>query len=474
MPDTEPGDTAAFTPLERSVKPLLATLTSLAFAATLLALPAHAQVAFVNGLAIPGHTVDATGVKGANQGRVGFFSDIYYDPQRQEWWGLSDRGAGGGLLDYATRVQRFTLSVDPTSGAISNFAIAQTLRFTDAQGRAYNGKAPTAGSPPGLSFDPEALVVHPKSGHFLVSDEYGPSLLEFDRKGQWVRSFTLPTNVLPRNASTGVVNHGDDAGNNAGKRHNRGFEGLAISPDGAYAYAMLQSPTLDEGGTKDGRFARIVQFDTRSGQAVAQYAYLLDRAGQGQGISALVAINAQEFWVLERNNRGVGSGATLATPDKSVYRISLSGASDVSGITLPSSGASLPAGVVAVHKAAKVLDLAANTLPALGHKSPEKWEGLTIGPRLSNGRHLVLAGSDNDYSVTQTGAGEQFDVYFPMTAADPFAASVQCPLDKTTGCFLTTGGAAATLSAEHILLPGVLHAYTATPAELAGYQAPAH
>jgi len=44
-----------------------------------------------------------------------------------------------------------------------------------------------------------------------------------------------------------------------GKRTNRGFEGLAISPDGAYLYAMLQSAMLDEGGTA-------------SGTAVAQYA----------------------------------------------------------------------------------------------------------------------------------------------------------------------------------------------------------
>jgi hypothetical protein len=41
---------------------------------------------------------------------------------------------------------------------------------------------------------------------------------------------------------------------------------------------------------------------------------------------------------------------------------------------------------------------------------PEKLEGLAIGPRLADGRHLVLVGSDNDYSVTQTGAGEQFEV----------------------------------------------------------------
>ena len=83
----------------------------------------------------------ATGVPGANQGRLGFFSDIYFDPQRNAWWGLSDRGPGGGLIDYATRVQRFTLDIDPATGAIARFQVAQTVLFTDAQGQALYSNA---------------------------------------------------------------------------------------------------------------------------------------------------------------------------------------------------------------------------------------------------------------------------------------------------------------------------------------------
>ena len=80
---------------------------------------AWAEPTFVNGLVIPGDTLDATRKPGANAGRFGFFSDIYYDPVRDEWWALSDRGPGGGVLDYATRVQRFTLDVHPVTGRIS-------------------------------------------------------------------------------------------------------------------------------------------------------------------------------------------------------------------------------------------------------------------------------------------------------------------------------------------------------------------
>jgi hypothetical protein len=127
--------------------------------------------------------------------------------------------------------------------------------------------------------------------------------------------------------------------------------------------------------------------------------------------------------------------------------------------------------VVAVAKdPAKVLDLDANTLAALGGRSPEKWEGLTVGPRLSDGRYALIAGTDNDYSVTQNAGGVQFDVYFDFAAADPYRRVDPCPIGQTTGCVFTAGGAPATLTAAYRLLPGVLHAYAA---RIDGYVAPA-
>ena len=78
---------------------------------------------------------------------------------------------------------------------------------------------------------------------------------------------------------------------------------------------MLQSAMLDEGGG-DGVYNRIVKFDTATGRAVAQYAYRMEGASQGRGISALVALNDHEFLVLERNNRGLGVDAELTPPEQ--------------------------------------------------------------------------------------------------------------------------------------------------------------
>jgi hypothetical protein len=97
---------------------------------------AHSDAApqFVNGVVIPGNTLDATEQPGANQGRFGLFSDLYYDPEREEWWALSDRGPGGGVIDYATRVQRLKIKLDKTTGAIKNVDIQKTIVFTDPLG----------------------------------------------------------------------------------------------------------------------------------------------------------------------------------------------------------------------------------------------------------------------------------------------------------------------------------------------------
>lgn len=291
------------TPLSTAIKAL-----------SLLAASTHAGPTFVNGLTLDARTLDASVGTAVNDGRPGFFSDIYYDAARHEWWALSDRGPVGGTLHYETRVQRFTIDVNPGTGAISNFQVRQTLIFRKG-GSTLDGFAPEVAGPLGLALDPEGIVIHPPTGHLLVSDEYGPSLLEINRAGQVVRRYDIPANLLPRNASTGVVNHSGDSGNTAAKRTNRGFEGLAISPDGRTAYAMLQSAMLDE-GAGDGRVNRIVAFDTRTARPLAQYAYRMEGSSQGRGISALVAINDHEFLVLERNNRGLGVDGELSPRTK--------------------------------------------------------------------------------------------------------------------------------------------------------------
>ena len=97
-------------------------------------------------------------------------------------------------------------------------------------------------------------------------------------------------------------------------------------------------------------------------------------------------------------------------------------------------------------------------------KRAEKWEGLAIGPRLKHGGRALLAGNDNDYSVTQTGSGTQFDVY-----VDFAGNSVQRDLDQPT---TLNGVEVGPVPTGYSLIPGVLHSYRVKDADLPRYVAP--
>lgn len=464
-----------------TLRSLLATTAAVGLVG-LGATEALATPSYVNGIAIPGNTSDLSGDAGLGS-RLGFFSDIYYDPNRNEWWGLADRGPGGGTLSYDTRVERFTIDVNPNSGAISNFLVAQTVKFTDPNGLlgagpgTLNGIAPNPTNILGRAFDPEGFVINPTNGKFLVSDEYGPSLYEFNRDGTLNRVLQTPANLIPRNSGTGTPNFAGDTGNDAGKRTNRGFEGLAITPDGKYAYAMLQSAMLDEGGG-DGVYDRIVKFDLETGQAVAQYAYKMDTAGQGRGISALVALNDHEFLVLERNNRGVGVDSNLSPPDKKVYEIDLTGATDVTNLDLTDDGTTLKPSITPVSKSLFVN--LTGTLPELDNMLPEKMEGLAIGPLLADGQYLILTGTDNDFSVTQDNSNIQYNELFNVSG--PTVLRIRCPLDfasQSSNGECSVVKSDGTVGAPFIgslegygLLPGTLYAYKSAGTDLANYVSP--
>ena len=90
--------------------------------------------------------------------------------------------------------------------------------------------------------------------------------------------------------------------------------------------------------------------------------------------------------------------------------------------------------------------------------------GLAIGPRLKHGGRLLLLGNDNDYSVTQNGSNVQFDVYVDFNGG-----SVQRDLDQPTRL---NGVEVGAVPPGFFLLPGVLHAYRASVADLRGYVEP--
>jgi hypothetical protein len=442
------------------VPSILSAVTLVGFIGASFAAPV-----LVNSVSIAGNATDLGGGTSANQNRLGgFFSDVVYDSGTGSLYALPDRGPGGGLVSYDTRVQTFGLTVNPTTGAISNLTLQATTKLTQ-NGQAFNGLNPALSSGTvsgtastlGRSLDPEGLVKAP-SGNYFVADEYGPRVAEFKADGTWLRDLSTPSNLQPRNLSgqleyvlgrrTSTVPNGVATG----RQDNRGFEGLAITPDGKNLVGIMQDPLVNEGltgTTADGRFSqnlRIVTFNVATGQATGQYAYQTEALssinsrlpagqtftngnsqGRNIGVSSITAISNTEFVVLERDNRGVGvDDPTGLTPSgsKRLYTINLAGATDISNVSLAGTN-TLPAGVVPVSKTLYYDILAA--LTQAGLVVPEKLEAFTFGPRLTDGSLTFFVGSDNDFSVTQTGTGQQFDVCVNAAGSVQTALGAGCP-----------------------------------------------
>ncbi len=418
---------------------------------------ALAAPTLVNAVTIPGNAVDRSAGAGANQNRLGgFFSDLYYDRKQEKYFALPDRGPGGGTIGYDTRVQRFEIKIDERTGAVRRVYLDKTIKLKRADGVAFNGLRPDLDplngnqAVLGRSFDSEGLVVG-NNKRFYISDEYGPSVREFNKKGVQLREFMTPDNLLPCDSlgSLDFVNGRGTVNNNGtivrGRQDNRGFEGLAMTPDGKTLYAVLQDPLVNEGAQNDGRRSRnvrIVGFDVATGLPGKQFIYQLEsiadinlripaanafsatNQGRSIGLSAIIAINQNEFLVLERDNRGVGVDPTTLLPigSKRLFKINIEGASDVSALSLANTN-DLPAGVMPVAKSL-YFDIAA-ALTAKGLPIPEKLEGITVGPRLKDGAYALLIGTDNDFSVTQDATTNvQSDV-----CIDNAGGSVNVPID---------------------------------------------
>ncbi len=408
---------------------------------------------FVNHLTVSGTATDLApnpgGTGGANVNRLGGFgSDFYYDRNQDVYYGLNDRGAGGGVYRYDTRVQKFKLDVSPDTGAIGNFKLLDTILFKDGA-ESFNGLNPEKlnngdKSVLGRSLDPEGFVVG-RNGNFYVSDEYGPSVKEFRPDGSFIRSFTTPSNILPK--ASGELNFVDGRPTlTTGRQDNRGFEGLAVSPDGKKMFAMLQDPLVNE-GDPDGRRSRnlrIVEFDVASGLSTKQFVYQTESLddlnarvpddpfgsnaqGRNIGISAIIALNDKEFLIIERDNRGAGvDDPTGEAPvaSKRIYKISIDGATDVSALDLTGTN-DLPAGVTPVSKTL-YFDLA-EALTAQDIPIAEKLEGITVGKQLDDGSYALILGTDNDFSVTQDGDAVQFDVCTDGVTSQQVDLDSACP-----------------------------------------------
>ena len=125
----------------------------------------------------------------------------------------------------------------------------------------------------------------------------------------------------------------------------------------------------------------------------SQFAYLLTT---GSGVSELLALNNHEFLVDERDGKGRGDGS--AAKVKQLFKIDLTGATDVSAMD------GLTAATHAVSKTLFVDLVASFTAAGISTAEiPAKIEGISFGPDLQGGGetiHTLWVANDNDFLPT--------------------------------------------------------------------------
>lgn len=331
----------------------------------------------------------------------GFGSDLTYTGHDNVFIAAPDRGPFDGLTDipYPDRVNFLHITTDVGAPFPNiHLTLLDTRLLKNEAGQTFVGAAGAFvlnNDLKTLRLDPEGIRVGP-NGTFFLSDEYGPSVFEFDRQGHLLRRLGVPPEFLiaapSSNANAELLN------NMSGRQANRGMEGLAITPDGSTLVGIMQSALLQDHGLNPGTTDRlglnnrILTIDLATGET-HEYVYVLDAINRGQGVSEILAINDHEFLVLERDNRSNLQTPPQAPTRKKIYKIDLTGATDVSEVTSLPAGA-LPAGIVPVTKTLFIdlLDPAFGLTPTI----PEKIEGLSWGPDLPDGRHVLYVISDND------------------------------------------------------------------------------
>jgi len=375
-------------------------------ALTTLELRAAPGVSLVGRGSIPGNVLDKSGLTGNNcqagaPGNCvpqaifgGFGSDISYTGHDNVFIAAPDRGPFDGLTDtpYLDRFHFLHITTNlGTPFPNINTILLDTRFLKNEFGQNFLGAAGVFG----LRLDPEGIRVG-ADGTFYISDEYGPYVLNFDRQGNLLRRLPVPPKFFI--SSPNADPSSELLNNTSGRQANRGMEGLAISPDGRFLFGIMQNALIQDNGlapgttNRAGLNNRILMIDLMTGQT-REFVYIVDAINRGQGVSEILAINDREFLVIERDNRSNLQSPPVAPTRKTIYKINLTGATDVSGITsLPVGG--LPPGVVPVSKTLflDLLEPAYNLAPTIA----EKIEGITWGPTLPDGRQMLYVISDND------------------------------------------------------------------------------
>lgn len=323
---------------------------------------------------------------------VGGLSAISYDAKSGTYYVISDDRSQTGPARY------YTAHVDFTDGTLKGVELTGTHPWLRPDGTTF---PPTSTATTTVAPDPEGIAVDPRDGTLVWTSEGerivasdGPALLG----DPWIRRATTT------GAYTGQLPLPPQLHMNFqefGPRRNQTLEGVTFTPDGRRIVTAMEDPLYQDGDDptpEHGALTRITVHDARTGQPLAQYAYPLEPlfatppAGSADtnGVSDIVALDRDRFLVLER--------ASIYTDNNwkaRIYLVDLHGATDVLG-----RDSLTDASAQRVQPVRKTLVTDLSEVPGLPRV--DNVEGITLGPRLPDGRRTVVLVSDDNFAPRQT------------------------------------------------------------------------
>lgn len=240
-------------------------------------------------------------------------------------------------------------------------------------------------------------IVRLSDGTFWVGEEMGPSIAHLSADGRILERH-VPADAAAdyKDAEAKIV--ADLPAILSKRQGNRGIEGVAISPDEAFLYFMVQNPLAnpDAKAYQAARNTRFFKFDLKAGKVIGEWVYqLADPQSFGfdpsprqnePRISEILALGTDRVVVLERTEKTT-----------KLFEITLDGATNILGskwddvATLPSLEQQNDLAATGVTPVAKVLCL--DTFRDI-KDAPEKIEGMAI---LEDGTLMLI--NDNDFGI---------------------------------------------------------------------------
>jgi len=332
-----------------------------------------------------------------------FYNDMFGGISAITWtgaddlyWMLPDRGPLDGAVDWTCRVEKVRIKIDVKGQTPVEIVPVETIMLKNRDGLAFTGLASAYQATKNHTrrLDPEGIRVG-QNGNLLISDEYGPRIIEFTVDGKFVRELDVDKRYLVSNP--GVSHATENTLNEIGRSTNRGMEGLALADDGEHLVGLMQSPLLQDSyrpTRKDfpaGINCRMPVME-KSGACICEYLYQLDNPKNK--LNEILNCDKDQFVVIERDGK-VGDAAKF----KKLMLISSANATDIRDVDqLPHFR--VPTGALPMHKEVLV-DLLDPSLGLAGSDMPEKIEGLAFGPDINNEQRLLLVVSDNDFVPEQ-------------------------------------------------------------------------